>query len=149
MSVYTYKYIIYFLSILCDCILARLCIQVSSAMMRATERLWMRMPKTRRPRERPWEIFNTRDFGYHEGAQNYSMWLLSAATVTILLGFEMFQQAQRIRARGDTCPACEAARAHYRLRVEAKEREVAEMAEYDHFINGTWSSPQLTSREHA
>ncbi|KAH9580955.1 hypothetical protein LSM04_003092 [Trypanosoma melophagium] len=86
----------------------------------------MRLPKARRPRERPWEIFNTRDFGFSEGSQNYSMWLITASTFASLLLFEGYQQTQRILARGDTCPACEAAREHYRQRIAIKEYEMQE-----------------------
>lgn len=93
-------------------------------MLRCTAGRLLRLPKARRPRERPWEIFNTRDFGYHEGSQNYGMWLLTALTFGVLLLFESYQQVRRVWARGDTCPACEAARAHYRKRIEEKEREV-------------------------
>jgi hypothetical protein len=89
--------------------------------------LAMRMPKTRRPRERPYEIFNTRDFGYNEGSQNLSMWALMAGIATSLLGFELYQLWQRIVARGDTCPACEAARKHYQQRVKNKEFEMNEV----------------------
>lgn len=70
---------------------------------------------------------NTRDFGFHEGSQNYSMWLLSSLFFLTLLGLEVYQQWQRILARGDTCPACDAAREHYRKRVEAKEFETDEV----------------------
>lgn len=94
-------------------------------MLRRTTARLLRMPKARRPRERPWEIFNTRDFGYHEGSQNYLMWGLASLVFGCLLLFETWQQSKRIFARGDTCAACEAARAHYRLRVEDKERELA------------------------
>eukprot|EP00331_Platyophrya_macrostoma_P024019 CAMPEP_0176448616 /NCGR_PEP_ID=MMETSP0127-20121128/25903_1 /TAXON_ID=938130 /ORGANISM="Platyophrya macrostoma, Strain WH" /LENGTH=70 /DNA_ID=CAMNT_0017835627 /DNA_START=153 /DNA_END=365 /DNA_ORIENTATION=+ len=54
------------------------------------------------------------------------MWGLMSLIVTSLMGFEVYQYAQRIAARGDTCPACEAARAHYRQRVKNKEFEMAE-----------------------
>ncbi|ORC84844.1 uncharacterized protein TM35_000401110 [Trypanosoma theileri] len=94
--------------------------------MRTTRLLMMRLPKARRPRERPWEIFNTRDFGFSEGSQNYSMWFMTASTFAGLLLFEGYQQMQRIFARGDTCPACEAAREHYRQRVAIKEYEMQE-----------------------
>lgn len=96
-------------------------------MLRLSQRCLVRLPKSRRPRERPWEIMNTRDFGFHEGSQNYSMWLLSSVFFLTLLGIEVYQQWQRILARGDTCPACEAAREHYRKRVEAKEFETDEV----------------------
>ncbi|EPY25624.1 hypothetical protein STCU_06619 [Strigomonas culicis] len=96
-------------------------------MLRCTAARHVRLPKCRRPRERPWEIFNTRDFGFHEGSQNYAMWLLCAVVATALLGLEVYQQSKRILARGDTCPACEAARAHYRARAEEKEREMSEI----------------------
>nr|CCC91583.1 conserved hypothetical protein [Trypanosoma congolense IL3000] len=95
-------------------------------MLRHTASVFVRLPKARRPRERPWEIFNTRDFGFSEGSQNYSMWFLSASTCLVLLLFEVYQQTQRILARGDTCPACEAAREHYKKRVENKENELLE-----------------------
>lgn len=87
----------------------------------------MRMPKARRPRERPFEIFNTRDFGFNEGSQNLGMWALMAAFVTSMMGFELYQMWQRILARGDTCPACEAARKHYQQRVKNKEFEMSEL----------------------
>ncbi|RNF18885.1 uncharacterized protein Tco025E_04321 [Trypanosoma conorhini] len=96
--------------------------------MRATALLRVRLPKARRPRERPWEVFNTRDFGFSEGSQNYSMWLLTASTCAALLLFEGYQQLLRILARGDTCPACDAAREHYRQRVADKEREMQEVS---------------------
>lgn len=96
-------------------------------MLRLSWRCLVRLPKSRRPRERPWEIMNTRDFGFHEGSQNYSMWGVSALFFLSLLGFEVYQQWQRILARGDTCPACEAAREHYRKRVELKEFETNEV----------------------
>lgn len=95
-------------------------------MLRVTTRLLVRLPKSRRPRERAFEIFNTRDFGFHEGSQNYMMWALSALFFGSLLGLEVYQQAKRVLARGDTCPACEATREHYRKRLEAKEREMEE-----------------------
>ncbi|AAZ12544.1 uncharacterized protein TEOVI_000393600 [Trypanosoma equiperdum] len=95
-------------------------------MLQRTTSLFVRLPKARRPRERPWEVFNTRDFGYSEGSQNYSMWILSASTCAALLLFEVYQQARRILARGDTCPACEAAREHYKKRLEMKEFEMQE-----------------------
>ena len=87
----------------------------------------MRLPKSRRPRERPFEIFNTRDFGFQEGSQNLSMWALMSAVVTALFGFEMYQQWLRVLGRGDTCPACEAARHHYQQRVANKEFEMNEV----------------------
>ncbi|KEG08105.1 hypothetical protein DQ04_07991000 [Trypanosoma grayi] len=95
--------------------------------MRPTALLRVRLPKARRPRERPWEVFNTRDFGFSEGSQNYSMWALTASTFGVLLLFEVYQQMLRILARGDTCPACEAAREHYRQRVANKEHEIQEV----------------------
>ncbi|RNF03118.1 hypothetical protein TraAM80_05986 [Trypanosoma rangeli] len=94
--------------------------------MRATSLLRVRLPKARRPRERPWDIFNTREFGFSEGSQNYSMWLLTASTYATLLLFESCQQMLRILVRGDTCSACDAAREHYRQRVAEKEREMQE-----------------------
>ncbi|KAL7698162.1 hypothetical protein N2W54_006155 [Lotmaria passim] len=93
-------------------------------MLRRSSLLLVRLPKTRRPRERPWEIFNTRDFGFHEGSQNYSMWFGTAAIFVGLLMFEVYQQVQRVLQRGDTCPSCEAAREHYRKRVEERDREI-------------------------
>lgn len=96
----------------------------------------MRMPKARRPRERPWEIFNTRDFGFNDGSQNYAMWALTATVFAVLLGFEIIQQARRILRRGDSCPACESARSHYRQRLERKELEIAAMnSRMDSVIN--------------
>lgn len=93
-------------------------------------RCWLvRLPKTRRPRERPWEILNTRDFGYHEGSQNNAMWALTSLFFLSLLSFELYQQWKRILARGDSCPACDAARAHYRRRLEMKEFETDEVRE--------------------
>lgn len=94
--------------------------------MKRTALLLVRLPKARRPRERPWEIFNTRDFGFSEGNQNYSMWLLMCLISLGLIGYEGYNYAQRILARGDTCPACESARAHYRERVKNKEFEIHE-----------------------
>ncbi|CAG9568807.1 conserved hypothetical protein [Leishmania major strain Friedlin] len=99
-------------------------------MFRRNSRLLVRLPKCRRPRERPWEIFNVRDFGYHEGSQNYMMWLGTAVVFTSMLAFEVYQQIQRIFQRGDTCSACEAARAHYRKRVEERERETEAQTQY-------------------
>ncbi|CAJ1016808.1 hypothetical protein, conserved [Leishmania lindenbergi] len=99
-------------------------------MLRQSSRLLVRLPKCRRPRERPWEIFNVRDFGYHEGSQNYMMWLGTAVIVTSMLTFEVYQQIQRIFQRGDTCTACEAARAHYRKRVEERGREMEAQTQY-------------------
>ncbi|AIN95574.1 hypothetical protein LPMP_060130 [Leishmania panamensis] len=99
-------------------------------MLRHSSRLLVRLPKCRRPRERPWEIFNVRDFGYHEGSQNYMMWLGTAVIVTSMLTFEVYQQVQRIFQRGDTCTACEAARAHYRKRVEERGREMEAQTQY-------------------
>lgn len=96
-------------------------------MLRHTWRCLVRLPKTRRPRERPWEILNTRDFGFSEGSQNTTMWLVSSLFFLSLLGIELYQQWLRILARGDTCPACEAAREHYRSRVEMKEFETEEV----------------------
>ncbi|TPP43949.1 Proteasome subunit family protein [Leishmania donovani] len=64
-------------------------------MLRRSSRLLVRLPKCRRPRERPWEIFNVRDFGYHEGSQNYMMWLGTAVVFTSMLAFEVYQQIQR------------------------------------------------------
>lgn len=87
----------------------------------------MRMPKSRRPRERALEIFNTRDFGFNEGSQNLAMWASMALFVTTMFGFELYQLWQRILARGDTCPACEAARKHYQERVKSKEFEMSEV----------------------
>lgn len=91
----------------------------------------VRLPKARRPRERPWEIFNTRDYGFHEGSQNYSMWFGTAAIFLSMLMFEVYQQVQRVLQRGDTCPACEAAREHYRRRVEERDREVEAAEKHD------------------
>ncbi|EPY43431.1 hypothetical protein AGDE_00490 [Angomonas deanei] len=96
-------------------------------MLRLSRVCPMRMPKSRRPRERPWEVFNTRDYGFNEGSQNYYMWVTVAAAFLSLLGVEVYQLAQRVLARGDTCPACDAARAHYRARVEAREVELKEI----------------------
>lgn len=87
----------------------------------SSRRLLVRLPTARRPRERAWEIFNTRDFGFNEGGQNLSMWAASASFCAALLGFELYQSWLRIRARGDTCPACEAARLHYRRRVQGND----------------------------
>jgi hypothetical protein len=91
----------------------------------------VRLPKARRPRERPWEIFNTRDFGFHEGAQNYSMWAGTAVIFGALLMFEVYQQVLRVLQRGDTCPACEGARAHYRQRIAEREREIDAAKQHD------------------
>ncbi|GET85876.1 hypothetical protein, conserved [Leishmania tarentolae] len=102
----------------------------TTRMLRHSSRLLVRLPKSRRPRERPWEIFNVRDFGYHEGSQNYMMWFCAAAVFTSMLAFEVYQQMQRIFQRGDTCSACEAARAHYRKRVEERERETEAQSQY-------------------
>lgn len=103
-------------------------------MLRCSSRLLVRLPKARRPRERPWEIFNTRDYGFHEGSQNYSMWFGTAAIFGFLLFFEVYQQVQRIRVRGDTCPSCEAARAHYRQRVEEREHEIETSTKHDEAV---------------
>ncbi|KAG5485851.1 hypothetical protein CUR178_07444 [Leishmania enriettii] len=100
-------------------------------MFRCSGRLLVRLPKCRRPRERPWEIFNVRDFGYHEGSQNYMMWFGAATVFTSMLAFEVYQQIQRILQRGDSCTACEAARAHYRRRVEERDRETEAHAQYN------------------
>jgi hypothetical protein len=93
-----------------------------------------RAPKIRRPRERAWEVLNTRDFGFEEGGQNYRMWALTAGITLSLLFFETYKQCERIWARGDTCPACDAARAHYKVRAaggsyESSIAEVREIAE--------------------
>lgn len=43
----------------------------------------------------------------------------------MLSGFMLFElalQAQKILARGDTCPACEAARATHRAHVREREK---------------------------
>ncbi|KAG5511746.1 hypothetical protein GH5_08055 [Leishmania sp. Ghana 2012 LV757] len=100
-------------------------------MLRCSGRLLVRLPKCRRPRERPWEIFNVRDFGYHEGSQNYMMWLGAATVFASMLAFEVYQQIQRILQRGDSCTACEAARAHYRRRVEERDRETEAQVQYN------------------
>lgn len=96
-------------------------------MLRSTARCLVRLPKARRPRERAFEFFNGRDFGFNEGGQNRSMWAVTASFFLLLLGMELYQQWQRIVARGDTCPACEAARAHYRERVKNHEFEMKEV----------------------
>lgn len=88
---------------------------------------------------------NTRDFGFHEGSQNNSMWLLTSLFFLSLLGVEVHQQWKRILLRGDTCPACEAAREHYRRRVELKELEADELQkELTHVVRAHQfnSSPQ-------
>ncbi|KPI87641.1 hypothetical protein ABL78_3298 [Leptomonas seymouri] len=100
-------------------------------MLRRSGRLLVRLPKTRRPRERPWEIFNTRDYGFHEGSQNHYMWFGAATIFLAMLMFEVYQQVQRVLQRGDTCPACEAARAHYRKRVEERDRESDAARQHD------------------
>ncbi|KPA83589.1 hypothetical protein ABB37_01873 [Leptomonas pyrrhocoris] len=100
-------------------------------MLQRSRCLLVRLPKTRRPRERPWEIFNTRDYGFHEGSQNYSMWFGTAILVTAMLGFEVYQQVRRVLQRGDSCPACEAAREHYRKRVEERDKEIDAARQHD------------------
>ena len=89
---------------------------VSPAMNRSLSLLY-RAPKVRRPRERAWEVLNTRDFGFEEGSQNYRMWALTASVALALLFFESYKQMERIMSRGDSCPACEAARKHYKVRA--------------------------------
>lgn len=81
----------------------------------------MRLPKCRRPRERSWEFANVRSFGLKEGGQNYRIWGLCLIIVTSILAMEGRKQWHRILARGDTCPACESAREHYRQRLREKE----------------------------
>eukprot|EP00796_Vickermania_ingenoplastis_P001133 gene1133-664_t len=123
-------------------------------MLRATRLSLVRLPKTRRPRERPWEIMNTRDFGFHEGSQNNMMWLLSSCFFLTLLGVEMYQQWLRILARGDTCPACEAAREHYRHRVALKEfetdevrKELSQSGRKVHLTSCEGRTPRFIARE--
>jgi hypothetical protein len=101
-------------------------------MLRVSACVLYRTPKIRRPRERAWEVLNTRDFGLEEGAQNYRMWALTAGVALSLLFFETYKQVERIMARGDTCAACDAAREHYRLRAagnpfETRQAEIDEI----------------------
>lgn len=53
------------------------------------------------------------------------MWLFASVLLASLLFFVVYQQGHRTTARGDSCAACEAARAHYRKRVEKRKHEVA------------------------
>lgn len=81
----------------------------------------MRMPKSRRPKERAWELFNQRNFGMKEGSQNKRSWALASCTLLCISGYEMYMQYLRLAARGDTCAACEATRKRFRQRIEQKE----------------------------
>lgn len=90
-------------------------------MLRASPTALMRLPKCRRPRNRSWEFANVQSFGLKEGGQNYRTWILSFTIITSIFIFEMYQQWKRIEARGDTCPACESAREHYRERQRQKD----------------------------
>jgi hypothetical protein len=74
----------------------------------------------------PYEIFNGREFGWNEGGQNGTTWVLTAATLTTLVAIEGLMQLRRILARGDTCSACDAAREHYRARIQQFEKGLEE-----------------------
>ncbi len=90
-------------------------------MLSVTRACLVRMPKARRPKERAWEIFNLRNYGQKEGAQNYRAWFLGAGVSFSCLFYELYNQWQRILARGDTCDACEASRRMYRERLKNSE----------------------------
>ncbi len=84
----------------------------------------MRMPKCRRPKERSWEFANVRSFGIKSGGQNYKMWFGTFIALICVLSVEWYRQWLRIKARGDTCPACEVARDHYRERLKKTQKLV-------------------------
>lgn len=90
-------------------------------MLAQSRMLRVRLPRCRRPRERSWEVLNTRNLGHNEGSQNLRMIALLTAASSAIFGYEGYSQFQRIKARGDTCAACEAARETYRQRIREKE----------------------------
>lgn len=95
-------------------------------MLKRTTALRVRLPKCRRPRERPWEVLNTRNFGMNEGAENPRMIGFFTTITFMIVGYEAYHQWGRVKARGDSCPACEAARGHYRERIREKEAAMKE-----------------------
>jgi hypothetical protein len=68
-------------------------------------------------------VYNTREFGIKEGAQNFSMWGTWTCILLSITGFETYQYWLRLCARGDTCPACEEIRNQKRMRDELNERQ--------------------------
>ena len=89
----------------------------------------MRVPSARRPRQRFYEVFNSKQVGLNEGSQNMRVWLFLACLTTSATCVMLYYQAQRLILRGDTCPACEASRAHYQVKILQKEREAAAIRE--------------------
>ena len=91
-------------------------------MLRLTPIARVRCPKARRPPERPWEVYNTRNFGIREGAQNYRTWVFGTLVCMSVTSYEIYQYWLRLCARGDTCSACESIREQRRLREKLKEK---------------------------
>ena len=87
-------------------------------MLRRSAVLALRMPRSRRPKERSWEVMNARNMGARVGAQNYRSWLLALGICFSIGTYEAYMQWLRLVARGDTCAACEATRARFRSRME-------------------------------
>lgn len=96
-------------------------VETNKKMFSSTRFNLIRMPKGRRKKERAWEIINLRSLGQKEGAQNYGSWAFGAMIGSIIGGYEFYMQFKRIRARGDSCEACEASRRMYRERLKNSE----------------------------
>ncbi len=90
-------------------------------MLRASRIAHIRVPKARRPKERPWEIANLRNIGVREGGQNYATWGWGCVVATCFISYESYYQWQRVVARGESCEACEASRRMYRERLKNSE----------------------------
>lgn len=96
-------------------------------MLRRSSNLLVRLPAIRRPRERPWEYINKREFGLTEGGQNFQLYFFFVAFTSLIIGIEFYREFNNILLRGDTCAACDEARRVYRQKQMAKERELAEI----------------------
>ena len=77
----------------------------------------MRMPVSRRPKERSWEVLNGRNMGGREGGQNLKMAAGAFLVIISIAGYELYMQWLRLVARGDTCSACENTRQRFRARM--------------------------------
>lgn len=84
----------------------------------------MRMAKSRRPKERAWEVLNQRNFGQREGSQNYRTWALYFVVIISIGLYEVYSQWSRLVDRGDTCEACEATRARFRARLQQHQQQM-------------------------
>lgn len=90
--------------------------------LRCSRLALMRLPKSKRPKARSWEFMNGLSFGLKEGSQNYRTSVGTTLIISLIVVYEFYLWWQRIKARGDTCAACEAARQAFKKKLTDKDR---------------------------